>query len=176
MAPSSPAFSPPISDDEDVDLDDLLKKNALLSIRIRKKFNVLKQDSDSKYFTYALLLQNGFVYVGNSDNIYVRLMEHFEQSPLSSQFVRHHGPVVRVLEIIRNSSRDDELYKTLEWCDLMGWQKVRGASYCKVEMNHPPPPLATFKRDPTRTFEYMTRDEIEDVERVAKRLAKKLFS
>lgn len=171
--PGSPPKTQPITDD---DLDSLLRQSATIGVLIRKKYSELKPSPDSKYFTYALLLQNGYIYVGNSDNIYLRLMEHFEQSPNSSCWVREHGPVVRVLEIIRNSSRDDELYKTLEWCDLVGYEKVRGAGYCRVEARHPPPPLATFARDSGRSFQYLSRAEIEEVVRISQQLAKQLFN
>lgn len=180
MGPSSPAFSPPVSpkkheEEDDGDLDALLRQSAQLGIRIRQKYMMIKHSLDAKYFTYVLLLQNGCIYVGNSDNIYSRLMEHFELSPMSSCWVREHGPVVRVLEIMKSSIKDDELYKTMEWCDIMGWEKVRGAGYCRVDVLQPPPPLANFRRDPGRQFRYLSREEIEDIVRVSKDLGKKLF-
>lgn len=174
---TSPAFSPPASPvKREEDFERLLIKSARLSVQIRKKYASIKPCIDSKYFTYTLLLQEGRIYVGNSDNIYTRLMEHYGQSSQSSQFVREYGPVVRVLEIIRNSPQDAERYKTLEWCDLIGAEKVRGAGYCRVESRGPPPPLASFRRDPHRPFDYLSRQEIDDVVRIAKDLGKELFN
>ena len=180
--PASPAFTPPSSPPSAVslktspsDLSSLLIESARLAVRIRKAYAHLKECPDAKYYTYSLLLQDGHVYVGNSDNIYTRFMAHFEQSPDSSQWVREHGPVSRVLEIIRNSSRDDEHYLTLQWCDMVGAHKVRGAAYCRVDARQPPAPLATFRRDAGRTFDYLSRPEIDEIVRVAKSLGKDLF-
>lgn len=169
---TSPAFTPPDSPGKGKDsLEELLLKSAELNVQIRRLYQTVKPSAETRYYTYVLLLQRGRVYVGNSDNIYVRLMEHFLQSNHSSQWVREHGPPVRVMELIRNSSSDDETYKTLEWCDLLGHDNVRGAAYCKLEYRGPPPALMNFRRDPQRTFEYMSRDEIDEVVRVSKKLA-----
>lgn len=175
----SPAFTPPGSpprdDDDDEDsLYKLLLRSANITVKIRRAYQRLKDFGDAKFFTYVLLLQNGHVYVGNSDNIFVRLMEHFLLSQNSSHWVREHGPVVRVLELIQHSSKDDELYKMLEWCDLVGHHKVRGAAYCKVDTRSPPPQLAGFRRDSTRAFQYATRSEIDDIVHCAMSLAREL--
>jgi predicted GIY-YIG superfamily endonuclease len=175
----SPAFTPPQSprrptDEEDVDLYTLLLRSAELTVKIRRAYHRLKESSDAKFFTYVLLLQNGYVYVGNSDNIFVRLMDHLLQSPQSSMWVREHGPVVQVMEVILHSSKDDEMYKMLEWCDLVGYHKVRGATYCKVDARGPPPQLCDFVRDPTRHFKYASRSWIDEMVRYAKILAGEL--
>lgn len=168
---TSPVFTPPGSPGSPETLEKLLLKSAELNVQIRRKYQAVKPSSETKYYTYVLLLQAGRIYVGNSDNIYTRLTEHFLQSTSSSNWVREHGPPIRVMEIIRNSCSDDERYKTLEWCELMGYENVRGAAYCKIDSRGPPPPLATFKRDPGRAFEYVCRDEIDSIVRMCKRLA-----
>jgi hypothetical protein len=173
----SPAFTPPGSPqsrESDDGLHTLLLRSAELTVKIRRTYQRLKPLSDAKFFTYVLLLQDGCVYVGNSDNIYVRLMEHFLQSPNSSNWVREHGPVVRVMELIHHSGKDDETYKFLEWCDLVGHEKVRGAAYCRVDICSPPPPLASFRRDPSRVFQYATRAEINEIVHMALQLARQL--
>lgn len=177
----SPAFSPPSSpppnpadpaDPADAaELSRLLIQQAELCVQIRRRYRDLKTVPDTRYFTYSLLLQDGYIYIGNSDNIYQRLSDHFGMTPHSAQWVREHGPVVRVLEIIRNSSSDDELYKTLEWCDMMGHTRVRGATYCRLVSPTPPPSLASFRRESARVFEYMSRAEIDEIGAVARRLA-----
>jgi predicted GIY-YIG superfamily endonuclease len=172
----SPAFTPPGSPGRDGEnsLHALLLRSAELNVKIRRTYQRLKPLSDAKFFTYVLLLHDGCIYVGNSDNIYVRLMEHFLQSPNSSHWVRERGPVVRVIELIHHSSKDDEMYKMLEWCDLVGHDKVRGAAYCKVDSRSPPPPLVTFRRDPTRTFQYASRAEIDEIVHMSLQLARQL--
>lgn len=143
-------------------LDALLLEAARLSVAVRAAYAALKRDPAARYFTYVLLLQNGKMYVGNTDNIYQRLLEHCLMSPSAAVWVREHGPVARVVEICRNCTREDETYKTLEYMSLFGWEHVRGAAWCRPEMRAPPVPLAEFTREP-RPFEYMTRRDMDGV-------------
>lgn len=96
-------------------------------------------------------------------------MEHMYDSKMSSNWVKEHGPVIRVLEIIRNSTPDDETYKTLEYMTLFGWESVRGSSWCKVDLRNPPGALATFQRNRS-DFDYMSRKEINEILRISKDL------
>ena len=111
------------------------------------------------------------MYVGVTDNIYNRLLDHCLMSASSSIWVRQHGPVQRVVEIARDCARDDEAYKTLEYMTLFGWQNVRGAQYCRTAMRTPPPQLAEFKKDAARHFDYLTRAEIDEIVSVVRDLA-----
>jgi len=156
-------------------LDDLILESAKLAVQLRKKFKAQQRETTGRYYTYALLLQDECIYVGSSNNIYIRLMEHIYDQTMSSNWVREHGPVIRVLEIIRNSTPEDETYKTLEYMTMFGWQSVRGASWCKVDLRHPPQALHTFQR--TRAdFDYLTRKEIDDVLRISKDLYETMCS
>jgi hypothetical protein len=143
-------------------MDILLLEHARLGLRIRQEYAKTKSDAESKFFTYVLQLQNGKLYVGVTDNIYARLLDHKLQNGSSAIWVRMHGPIERVVEIIRNSPRDAETYKTLEMMDMFGFDNVRGSSWCRAEMSSPPAPLATFVRE-HRQFDYMTREDIEAV-------------
>jgi hypothetical protein len=144
-------------------MEPMLLQSARLSLAIRREYARVKKDPAAKYYTYVLLLQEGKFYVGNTDNIYQRLLDHKLMTPSSSLWVKHHGPVERVVEVARNSAKDDELYKTLQYMSQFGWQNVRGSSYCKVQMFSPPDALKTFSRARDGEFEYLTRDEIEGV-------------
>lgn len=152
-------------------LESLLMQSARLQVGIRREYAKVKRDPASRYYTYVLLLQGGKFYVGNSDNIYARLLDHYSMSPSSALWVREHGPVQRVLEIMRDCSGDDETYKTLEYMALFGWQNVRGAGYCRPAMRCPPAALAGFRRDCTRVFQYMCREEIDEVVGLVNELA-----
>lgn len=163
----SPAFTPPESLEEDEQT--IALRLAELNVRLR----VLKKTA-AKLYTYTLLLQEGCVYVGNTDNIYLRLVDHFGMTASSSQWVRAMGPVVRVMEIIRSTDDDDELAKTMEWVDLLGPEKVRGSTYCRVDARHPPSSFAGYKRDGSRRYEYMSRAEIDGVVRHVRSLVSKL--
>jgi predicted GIY-YIG superfamily endonuclease len=130
------------------------------SVRLKKVLaRAGRRDARARYFTYTLLLSDNRVYVGSTDNIYGRLLEHYLMSPSSSVWVREHGPVRRVLEIVEDSAAEDEAYKTLEYMSLFGWESVRGGGWCRAAMRGPPAALADFQR--TRAdFRYMDRPEI----------------
>jgi predicted GIY-YIG superfamily endonuclease len=156
---------------ERVALESALIDAARLNIRIRQLYVHLKNELGGRYYTYVILLQHGKIYVGSSDNIYIRLYEHEMQTPQSAGFVREHGPVVRVLEISRNCRADDETYKTLEYMSLFGHENVRGAGWCRGELRAPPADVATFQRARSSTeFEYLTRKEIDDIMDVVRSL------
>lgn len=152
-------------------LESMLMLNARLSVNIRRAYSRLKRDQGARYFTYVLLLQNNKMYVGSTDNIYNRLLDHCQMSKSSSVWVREHGPVRRVVEVSRDCDRDDETYKTLEYMHLFGWTNVRGAGYCRSAMRAPPPQLADFTRDQARKFDYLTRKEIDEVVGVVRELS-----
>ena len=96
-------------------LEPMLLQSARLSVDIRRAYSRLKRDPGARYYTYVLLLQNNKMYVGSTDNIYNRLLDHCQMSKSSAIWVREHGPVQRIVEISRNCNRDDETYKTMEY-------------------------------------------------------------
>ena len=152
-------------------LEPLLLQSARLAVSIRRTYAKVKRDPLARYYTYVLLLRDNKLYVGNTDNIYNRLLDHHLMSRSASVWVRQHGPVQRVVEVARNCSRDDELYKTLEYMTMFGWENVRGAGYCRAVMRGPPAPLSQFRRDSSRHFDYLTREEIDQVLGVVRELA-----
>lgn len=56
---------------------------------------------------------------------------------------------------------------------LFGWTNVRGAGYCRSAMRAPPPPLAEFRREPGKHFDYLTRREIDEIVGVVRDLAER---
>lgn len=164
-APAPASFEASASGEED-DLDDLLMQSAKLAVRMRTRF----ANSGSKYyFTYVLLLQDECVYVGSTNNIVLRMLDHHHDTTMSACWVREHGPVIRVLEITRNGKPGDERYKTLEFMSMFGHESVRGDAWCKVDLRSPPSALLQFVRDRS-DFEYLTRAEIDVVLKKAKSL------
>lgn len=152
-------------------LEQMLLQSAKLQVAIRRQYARIKKDPSARYFTYVLQLQNNKFYVGSSDSIYTRLLDHCQMSASSAIWVRQHGPVQRVIEIARDCSKDDEAYKTMEYMSLFGWQNVRGGAYCRTAMRAPPGNLADFLRDPARKFDYLTRREIDEIVHVVRDLA-----
>lgn len=141
----------------------MLLQSARLSLAIRREYARVKRDAGAKYYTYVLQLQEGKFYVGNTDNIYQRLLDHRMMTPSTALWVKHYGPVERVLEVVRNCSKDDEHYKTMQYMSMFGWQNVRGSSYCKVRMFGPPAALKVFARTRDGEFEYLSAEEMEGV-------------
>lgn len=148
---------------DDATIRDMLVQNTRLGLAIQREYAKLKTDASSRYYTYVLQLQEGKFYVGTTDNIFTRLMDHYTMSASSALWVKHYGPVQRVIEVCRNSGKQDELYKTLQYMSMFGWDNVRGSSYCKIQMFNPPEPLASFTRDRDGDFNYLSRDEVDDV-------------
>jgi hypothetical protein len=135
-------------------LEGMLLDAARLNVRIRRHYASVKRHASARYYTYVLLLQRNKIYVGSSDLLVQRLLEHRTMSPASAKWVREHGPVERVVEVAVNCGPEDEMYKTLEYMSLFGWQHVRGSYWCRSDMRAPPPALAWFER--TQQFEVRT--------------------
>ena len=144
--------------------------SARTSVQLRRTLAKRKRDPSARYFTYTLLLRDGNVYVGSTDNVYVRLLDHYLMTSSSSVWVREHGPVQRVLEIVEDSTADDEKYKTLEYMSTFGGERVRGAGWCRSQMRAAPAALDAFARD-RADFAYMSRPRISDVVTEVTRLA-----
>ena len=154
-----------------MNLSQLLLENTRTYLQLQKEYKVRKKDTVAKYYTYVLLLQNGKFYVGNTDNIYMRLYHHFTMSQFSAAWVRTHGPVVRVVEILRNCKKEDEHYKTMQYCSMFGCENVRGSWYSRVHANFLL--YGTEKFVPDRTdLESLSRIEIEAIENEIYRLIK----
>lgn len=145
------------------ELEQLLASATRLGLAIRREYAKIKSDPDARYFTYVLQLQEGRFYVGTTDNIFTRLLDHHLMSTSSALWVKHHGPIERVVEVCRNSKREDELYKTLQYMTMFGFENVRGSSYCRIQMFNPPEALKAFVRDRDGDFCYLSRKEIDDV-------------
>ena len=154
-------------------LNALLLQHARTGVQINKLLTTLKKDASARYFTYVLLLQRGNIYVGSSESIYKRLLDHWTMSPSSSLWVKEHGPIDRILEISVNSSADDERYKTLEYMSIFGHQKVRGGGWCRVLPTGPPTDLTDFTRERS-DFQYLSRKEIDAIMSEVQALAQDL--
>lgn len=148
----------------------LLYEAALLAGAIRQMYADAKAHANARYFTYVLLLQEGKIYVGSTDNIYTRLSDHFSGSPSSALWVKEYGPVVRVVEICKNCDASDEQYKFAEYADKFGYENVRGGGCCRLLVSQEPPSVTNFTRRPD-TNEYLTRAEIDDIVRKVKAIS-----
>jgi predicted GIY-YIG superfamily endonuclease len=159
-----------------------LRKAALANVHVSNEFTKagrVYSQNGSRYFTYVLLLENGGkndkIYVGDTDNIYSRLMTHIEMTPSSAAWVKMHGPVKRVLEITYDAPPGAEKERFLEYASIFGFQNVRGSWWCRVANSNAPFMLDEFVRGQV-SHNFMSRSEIRQIERdirdiVAERVA-----
>ena len=121
-----------------------------------------KNLTDGKFFyVYVLLLQNYEIYVGQTNNIYLRLFQHATGE--GARWTSEKGPIRAILEIVINAKKDDERYKTLEYMSKYGWENVRGAHWTKIDLKGPPKDLETFAFDRT-DFSYLDSKELLQIE------------
>lgn len=90
-----------------------------------------------KAYVYVLKLQDDCIYTGFTENVVERLNCHF--SATGSAWTRLHPPM-EVMQIVEGD-RSLEREKTLEMMRVHGWEKVRGATWCKTDMRNPPAEL-----------------------------------
>jgi hypothetical protein len=160
---ASPAFTPPGSPTKGgpSEQDTILIQQARVSCQLKKL-----SAQDNSYFTYVLELQNGYIYVGRTLNIYQRLLTHFfdwEQNGV--EWIKLHGPVKSVIEIFQNCSKDDEQYLTLLWMHRMGPYRVRGGPWTNSKKPSTPTSLHTFVYDHERLNNrvYLSREAIDTI-------------
>jgi hypothetical protein len=147
------------------DLLTALKDQALSNIRVTNEYTKLGRGHEIngfRFFTYALLLQGGKIYIGDSSNIYSRLAAHVEMNESSANWVKTHGPVKRILEITYDAPPGAERERFLEYADIFGFENVRGSNWCRNVMNSPNV-LDEFKRG-QMSHKFMNRDEIRQIE------------
>lgn len=104
-------------------------------------FNILNCFDDridnldvTKYYIYVLRLVDDRYYIGRTGNILRRIEEHF--TGVGSIYTMKYKPI-KVIEVTEELSNQDERNKTLEVMSKYGWEKVRGACWCSLEINKP---------------------------------------
>lgn len=157
--------------DDDTNLE-LLHECAVIQCKIRVMYSAIKK-TDARFFTYVLLLQDGKLYVGSTDNIYTRLYDHFTGADTSAVWVKEHGPPLRVVEIIQYSEPNDENYKFCEYANKFGFENVRGGPYCRIVLREPSCVRSFVHSD--RAFQYISRDGINTIVSRVKSLIQKTF-
>lgn len=104
-------------------------------------FNILNCFDDSidnlditKYYIYVLELIDNRYYVGRTGNILRRIEEHF--TGCGAIYTIKYKPI-KVIEVAEELTKKDERNKTLEMMLKYGWEKVRGAGWCSLEIKKP---------------------------------------
>jgi predicted GIY-YIG superfamily endonuclease len=88
----------------------------------------------TKNYIYVLQLIEDRYYVGRTSNILRRVEEHFTMG--GSIYTKKYKPI-KVIEVQEELTSDDERIKTLEIMEKYGWEKVRGACWCSLEIIKP---------------------------------------
>jgi predicted GIY-YIG superfamily endonuclease len=104
-------------------------------------FNILNCFDDNienlditKYYIYVLQLIDDRYYVGRTGNILTRIEQHF--TGCGSLYTMMYKPI-KVIEVTEEFKKEDERNKTLEIMSKYGWEKVRGAGWCSLEIKKP---------------------------------------
>ena len=137
-----------------------LRAQARANVLAKTALEAAKTHGSDKYFVYALLLNEGKIYVGQTDNVYQRLLDHFTMSRSTSAWVRMHGPPVRILEVVVDADACAENYMTLDYISRFGADNVRGGVWNAVFCNAPPI-AANFR--PDKVYDRLSRAEIDAV-------------
>jgi predicted GIY-YIG superfamily endonuclease len=128
-------------------------------------FNILSCFDDSidnlditKYYIYVLELIDNRYYVGRTGNILKRIEEHF--TGCGAIYTMKYNPI-KVIEVVEELTKKDERNKTLEMMSKYGWEKVRGAGWCSLEIKKP---NDKYKNKKTREIIINDRDiELENL-------------
>lgn len=83
-------------------------------------------------FVYILQLEGGRYYVGSSNSPYKRINQHFNNE--GTTWTKIHKPI-EIVEIIPNCDNYDEDKYTKIYMDKYGIDKVRGGSYCTMNLD-----------------------------------------
>lgn len=126
-------------------------------------FNILDCFDDNidnlditKYYIYVLKLIDDRYYVGRTGNILRRIEEHF--SGVGSIYTMKYSPI-KVIEVKEELTKQDERNKTLEVMAKYSWEKVRGASWCSLEINKP-----KEKYNDKKSNKYSKRISLNDID------------
>jgi len=88
-------------------------------------------------FGYVLKLENGKYYVGISENLNKRIGQHMASQ--GSKWTREHHPIGLIgVQMLSSYDKEWEKATTFQMMLRFGWENVRGASWCRVEMKNVP--------------------------------------
>ena len=88
----------------------------------------------TKNYIYVLQLIEDRYYVGRTGNILRRIEQHF--TGLGAIYTKTYKPI-KVIEVSEEFTSNDERIKTIEIMEKYGWEKVRGACWCCLEIKKP---------------------------------------
>ena len=82
---------------------------------------------------YILKLKNNKYYIGKTNNIKLRLLNHNKGN--GSQWTKKYKPI-KVIEIIEDCDNWDEDKYTLQYMNKYGIDNVRGGSFCQLLLSN----------------------------------------
>lgn len=105
----------------------------------RQQFNFPGKNIPKPYYLYVLRLQGGFRYVGITDNLDRRMMEHM--TGRGSAVTRMYRPEYREKAVFLGvmtyaQAEYFEDWQTLTLMEYFGYQNVRGGHYVRLQNKH----------------------------------------
>ena len=94
---------------------------------------------EEKEYVYVLQLTQGRFYVGYTQSLSYRIAQHFSGQG-GAKFTTKYPPE-RVLSVIEAAPGNGRALESATYAALAcqyGWERVRGAGHCQVEMTKPP--------------------------------------
>jgi predicted GIY-YIG superfamily endonuclease len=87
-----------------------------------------------KDYIYVLQLIDDRYYIGRSQNVLQRIEQHFNGD--GSVYTKKFKPL-KVVEIVEETTNEDERNKTIEYIKKYTWEKVRGYVWCRIDYKNP---------------------------------------
>jgi predicted GIY-YIG superfamily endonuclease len=87
-----------------------------------------------KDYIYVLQLIDDRYYIGRSQNVLYRIEQHFNGD--GSVYTKKFKPL-KVVEIVEETTNEDERNKTIEYIKKYTWEKVRGYVWCRIDYKNP---------------------------------------
>lgn len=93
--------------------------------------NIIQNLEKSSLFLYILSLENGKYYIGKTDDVNRRFLEHMSNK--GSEWTKKYKPV-EILEVIDDCDEFDEDKYTFKMMALHGIDNVRGGSFVQINL------------------------------------------
>jgi hypothetical protein len=95
----------------------------------------IKNVDITKNYIYVLKLIDDRYYIGRTSNIIIRIEQHFTNN--GSIYTKMYNPL-KVIEVEEELTKDAEKNKTLFYMEKYGFEKVRGYTWCSIELKKNP--------------------------------------
>ena len=109
-----------------------------------RKLVAFEERVEATHWVYVLLLRDGYFYVGTTNSLERRMLEHLKGQASAAKMVVLH-PVEALIACFQGD-REAENAMTLRMMLIFGWERVRGGSWAYPSMSEPPKELESLVR------------------------------